>query len=204
MARTIELLEPLARQREVAVQAHMPEDLPPILADPDQLQQVLLNLMTNALDATPPGGRVDVGATQAASAATPETGPARKDGRPRASRGKADEPFLTLSVEDTGCGIPPQRLEQIFEPFFSTKERRGGTGLGMPIVEDILLTHHGAIEVRSAEGLGTTVLLRWPRQRGRHEPGQEPIGREEIEEHPAPMTLFDQDLKEVMSEVGKG
>jgi signal transduction histidine kinase len=53
-------------------------------------------------------------------------------------------------------------LEQIFEPFFSTKERRGGTGLGIPIAEDIVRSHRGAIEVRSAEGDGTTVLLRWP------------------------------------------
>jgi signal transduction histidine kinase len=60
--------------------------------------------------------------------------------------------------------MPRQRLEQIFEPFFSTKERAGGTGLGLPIVEDIVLAHRGAIEVWSAEGVGTTVLLRWPRQ----------------------------------------
>jgi two-component system phosphate regulon sensor histidine kinase PhoR len=58
--------------------------------------------------------------------------------------------------------MPRQRLEQIFEPFFSTKERAGGTGLGLPIVEDIVLAHRGAIEVRSAEGAGTTVVLRWP------------------------------------------
>jgi signal transduction histidine kinase len=54
------------------------------------------------------------------------------------------------------------QLEQIFEPFFSTKERRRGTGLGIPIAEDIVRSHRGAIEVRSAEGCGTTVLLRWP------------------------------------------
>ena len=55
-----------------------------------------------------------------------------------------------------------EQLEQIFEPFFSTKERRGGTGLGLPIVEDIVRAHRASIEVRSAEGAGTTVLLRWP------------------------------------------
>ncbi len=203
LARTIELLEPPAREREVAVQAHIPQDLPPPLADPDQLQQVLLNLMTNALDATPPGGRVDVGATQDASASIPGASPTGKDDRPRVSRGQAGEPYLTLVVADTGCGIPPQRLEQIFEPFFSTKERRGGTGLGMPIVEDILLTHHGAIEVRSREGAGTAVLLRWPRQPERHEPGQVSAGRGDVEDRPTPMTLFDQDLKEAVSGVGK-
>jgi signal transduction histidine kinase len=53
-------------------------------------------------------------------------------------------------------------LEKIFEPFFSTKERRGGTGLGLPIVEDIVRAHRGAIEIESAEGRGTTIRLRWP------------------------------------------
>ncbi len=128
--------------------------LPPLLADPDQLQQVLLNLVTNALDATPPGGQVRLAACPADAEAP--------DGRPRIQRGHAVEPFLTLVVSDTGRGMPRDQLEQIFEPFFSTKERGGGTGLGMPIVEDIVRAHRGAIEVQSAEGAGTTVLLRWP------------------------------------------
>jgi signal transduction histidine kinase len=55
-----------------------------------------------------------------------------------------------------------EQMDQIFEPFFSTKERSGGTGLGLPIVEDIVQAHRGAIEVQSAEGDGTAVLLRWP------------------------------------------
>ncbi|OGB94808.1 MAG: hypothetical protein A3H39_15390 [candidate division NC10 bacterium RIFCSPLOWO2_02_FULL_66_22] len=154
LTRTVELLEPMARQRQVTVQAQAPEALPSLLADPDQLQQVLLNLVTNALDATPPGGQVRL-AVQPADAEAP-------DGRPRIQRGHAVEPSLTLVVSDTGRGMPRDQLEQIFEPFFSTKERRGGTGLGMPIVEDIVRAHRGAIEVQSAEGAGTAVLLQWP------------------------------------------
>ncbi len=156
--RTVELLEPVARQRQVHVEVQAPEGLPPLLADPDQLQQVLLNLVTNALDATPPGGQVRVAAYERDRDPTAKT----TDKRPRVHRGQPQEPYLALLVADTGCGMPRQRLEQIFEPFFSTKERTGGTGLGLPIVEDIVLTHRGAIEVRSAEGAGTTVLLRWP------------------------------------------
>jgi signal transduction histidine kinase len=128
--------------------------LPPLLADPDQLQQVLLNLVTNSLDATRPGGEIRL----AASRSDPET----PDPRPRVSRGRPEAPYLTLIVSDTGSGMSRNHLEQIFEPFFSTKERRGGTGLGIPIAEDIVRSHRGAIEVRSAEGGGTTVLLRWP------------------------------------------
>jgi signal transduction histidine kinase len=154
LVRTVELLEPHARQRQVHVEAEIPADLPPILADPDQVQQVFLNLMTNALDATSPGGRVRV----AAARGNPEIA----DARPRIQRGQLEEPFLTLVVADTGRGMPRERLEQIFEPFFSTKERRGGTGLGLAIVEDIVRAHRAAIEVQSADGAGTTVLLRWP------------------------------------------
>jgi len=154
LTRTVELLEPLIRQRSVNVEAQVPDDLPPLLADSDQMQQVLLNLMTNALDATPSGGQVQLAASQA----DPETA----DARPRIERGRPEGPFLTLVVSDTGRGMPRDQLEQIFEPFFSTKERRGGTGLGLSIVEDIVRAHHAAIEVQSAEGAGTTVLLRWP------------------------------------------
>ncbi len=154
LTRTVELLEPVARRRQVSLVAQSTEGFPPIMADAEQVQQVLLNLVTNALDATPPGGHVRLTASQADSE-TP-------DPRPRTDRGQCTEPFLTLQVSDTGRGMPQDQLEQIFEPFFSTKERRGGTGLGMPIVEDIVRAHRGAIEVRSAEGTGTTVLLRWP------------------------------------------
>jgi signal transduction histidine kinase len=154
LARTVELLEPLARQRRVNVETEVPGNLPPLLADPDQAQQVLLNLMTNALDATPPSGQVRLTVVQA--------DPEISGTRPRIERGRPEGPFLTLVVSDTGRGMPRDQLEQIFEPFFSTKERRGGTGLGLPIVEDIVRAHRASIEVQSAEGAGTTVLLRWP------------------------------------------
>jgi signal transduction histidine kinase len=154
LTRTVELLEPLTCQRHVNVETQVPDDLPLLLADSDQLQQVLLNLMTNALDATPSGGQVRLAASQA----DPET----TDARPHIERGRPEGPFLTLIVSDTGQGMTRDQLEQIFEPFFSTKERRGGTGLGLAIVEDIVRAHRAVIEVQSAEGAGTTVLLRWP------------------------------------------
>jgi two-component system, NtrC family, sensor histidine kinase HydH len=156
--RVVELLEPLAGRRQVRLVAQVPGALPPVLADADQLQQVLLNLVTNALDATPAGGQVRLTAGDDESGPIPPTA----EGRPRISRGRALKPCVTLQVDDTGCGIPPERLEKIFEPFFSTKERAGGTGLGMPIVEDIVRAHGAAIEIESVEGRGTTIWLRWP------------------------------------------
>ncbi len=157
-SRVVELLDPLAARRQVKLLAQASGGLPPVQADSDQLQQVLLNLVTNALDATPAGGQVRLTAADGDSGTMAPPG----EGRSRVSRGRAPQPCVTLQVDDTGCGIPAARLEKIFEPFFSTKERGGGTGLGMAIVEDIVRAHGAAIEIESAEGRGTTVWLRWP------------------------------------------
>jgi signal transduction histidine kinase len=171
--RVVELLDPLAGRRHVTLVAQVPGALPPILADADQLQQVLLNLVTNALDATSPGGQVRLTASDEDSGPMPP--PA--EGRLRIRRGRTPQPCVTLRVDDTGCGIPPERLEKIFEPFFSTKERGGGTGLGMAIVEDIARAHGAAIEIESAEGCGTTIWLHWPSTTA----GAEPAGNGDTE-----------------------
>jgi signal transduction histidine kinase len=159
LSRAVELLEPLARHRQVDLRVESPGPLPPIQADPDLLQQVLLNLVTNALDATPSGGSIRLSADLGDPGERAAAGGAA---RPRVSRGRPDGPVLTIAVADTGAGMSRPQLERIFEPFFSTKDRKGGTGLGLPIVEDIVRAHGGAIEIESAEGLGTTVWLRWP------------------------------------------
>ncbi len=156
--RTADLLEPLARRRQVQLVVRTADRLPPILADPDQLQQVLLNLVTNALDATAAGGQVRL----TADAETSEPPPADADGPAHIVRGGTNGPCVTLRVADTGCGIESEQLQRIFEPFFSTKGREEGTGLGLPIVEDIVRSHHGAIRVQSLKDRGTTVSLFWP------------------------------------------
>ncbi|MBI4737698.1 MAG: hypothetical protein HY766_16825, partial [candidate division NC10 bacterium] len=102
--RTVELLEPMARQRQVSLQSRASDGLPLLLADPDQLQQVLLNLVTNALDATPPGGQVQL----AVSRSDAET----SDSRARIDRGRVEGASLTLTVSDTGRGMPTDQLEQ--------------------------------------------------------------------------------------------
>ena len=156
--RVADLLGPLAQRHQVRLTAEAGQVLPMLLADADQLQQVLLNLVTNALDATPAGGQVRLTAGADASPASSTS----MENRSSVHRGFAATPHVTICVADTGCGIPADRLEKIFEPFFSTKERRGGTGLGMSIVEDIARAHRAAIEIESAEGRGTTVRLHWP------------------------------------------
>jgi signal transduction histidine kinase len=117
--------------------------LPVVPADADGLTQVLLNLLTNALAATPAGGRVEVGGT-----------PDVRDGRPG----------VALAVTDTGTGIAPEHLERIFEPFFSTKPS-GGAGLGLSICRDIVRAHEGAIAVESAPGGGARFSVWLPGDR---------------------------------------
>lgn len=155
--RLVELLEPLAQRRGVELKMRVAADLLPIRADADLFQQALMNLVTNALDATSPGGRV-----QLVAAVDSEPGPGAAEARPSVRRGVSPDPSVTILVEDAGGGIPAQRLERIFEPFFSTKAPGRGTGLGLSIVEDIVRAHGGAIEIASAEGRGTTVRLHWP------------------------------------------
>jgi signal transduction histidine kinase len=137
------LVTPEYAARSVQLVVSSPAGLPALPGDADGLTQVLLNLLTNALAATPTGGRVEVGATVAA-----------RDGRPG----------IALHVTDSGTGIAPQDLERIFDPFFSTK-RSGGTGLGLSICRDIVRAHEGAITVQSTPGAGARFSIWLPGNR---------------------------------------
>jgi two-component system sensor histidine kinase HydH len=118
------------------------ERLPPVRADAEQLLQVFLNLSLNALQAMPHGGRMVI-----------------STGLRRATRRGAAAAFLEVRFRDTGVGIPPGDIKNLFIPFFTTKEK--GTGLGLPISQRIIENHGGTIEVRSqpTEGATFTVLL---------------------------------------------
>lgn len=110
--------------------------LPAVWLDPDQLRQVTINLILNAGAAMPDGGRVEVRTAR------------RDDGR------------VELSFRDTGGGIPPEELEKVFEPFFTTRAR--GTGLGLPITRQIVERHRGEIGIESEVGRGTVVTVILP------------------------------------------
>ncbi|HEY1373384.1 MAG TPA: ATP-binding protein [Candidatus Binatia bacterium] len=122
---------------KVRVKTEVGRGLPPIKADANQLQQVLINLMFNASEAMPSGGEITI----------------------RAARGHADT--VVVSVSDTGVGIPETALPNIFRPFFTTKQKRG-MGLGLSICERIVRTHGGRIAVDTAPGRGTTFELHFP------------------------------------------
>jgi PAS domain S-box-containing protein len=121
--------------------------------DPDQLDQVIMNLAINARDAMAEGGelRFDVRKTTLSDAAACA----------RLSLTPGD--YVTISVRDTGCGMDEETAARIFEPFFTTKEAGRGTGLGLAIVADIINGSDGRIEVDTAPGRGTTFRIHFPR-----------------------------------------
>ncbi len=115
--------------------------LPPVVANRGQLEQVILNLVVNARDATPSGGRIVI----RTFAEDDESGS-----------------WARLSVADDGAGMPPEVLDRAIEPFFTTKEATGGSGLGLSTVHGIVTALGGTLTIESAPGAGTTVSLRLP------------------------------------------
>jgi signal transduction histidine kinase len=154
IGRVADLLLERSRRRGVRIELELPVGLPRVLADPDQLQQVFMNLLQNALDVSPSGERARV------TTGTHPLLPA--DGRAGILRGKADGPCLAIHVMDAGKGLTAEQLDHVFEPFFSTKGQGLGTGLGLPIVEEIVRAHRGEIEMLSIPGHGTEVIVRLP------------------------------------------
>jgi signal transduction histidine kinase len=128
---------------------------PHVLGDADQLQQVCLNLCLNAIQAMPDGGRLEL-STHALVR--------RRPGLDAAAPGR----YVVLDVADTGVGIPEEHRERIFEPFYSTKQSGGGTGLGLAVSVGIVKDHDGWIEIESRPGGGTTFKVFLP--------GSEPSG----------------------------
>jgi two-component system phosphate regulon sensor histidine kinase PhoR len=128
-----------AERAGVGLTLEVPDSLPPIRADAARLGQSVGNLIHNALKFTPPGGRVEVRATQA-----------------------GDE--LLIAVADTGSGIDPRELPRIFERFYvvDRSRRQRGTGLGLAIVKHVAIAHGGTVEVESIPGRGSTFTIRLP------------------------------------------
>ena len=115
----------------------LPEDLPTVEGEANELTQVFLNLLINAVDATPTGGRIPLA-------------------------GRRGERGVEVDVADTGSGMDEATLARCFDLFFTTKAQGEGTGLGLAIVHHIVTAHGGTIELASAPGKGTTVHLRFP------------------------------------------
>jgi two-component system sensor histidine kinase AtoS len=140
LERAIELYGARIDAQGVEVQRQYARDLPPIWADQEALYQVLVDLVTNALDAMPKGGRLVLRAGWS-------TGTDALPGRATGAR------RVAVEIEDSGVGIAPDDVERIFNPFFSTKDH--GTGLGLALTHKIVEDHGGSIDVRSTPGVGT-------------------------------------------------
>jgi two-component system phosphate regulon sensor histidine kinase PhoR len=132
LSRPSERLRPQAERAGLTLSVELPPDLPRVLADVERMQQVVINLLHNAIKFTPPGGRVAISAETA-----------------------GDE--MIMSVRDTGVGIAAENLDRIFERFYKADRARsgGGTGLGLAIAKHIVQAHGGRIWAESAEGKGS-------------------------------------------------
>lgn len=128
------------RHKKIAIELNYVEELPPILAVPDQIKQVLFNLLNNAADAMENGGVITIITSH-------------------------DKKMVTVAIKDTGVGIEPGIVDKIFEPFFSTKAVTKGTGLGLSVCRDIVQSHHGKIGVKSHPGEGTIFTVFLPKAR---------------------------------------
>jgi signal transduction histidine kinase len=132
---TLSFISPETSRQSVSVRSHIPADLPQIAGDYSQLRQALLNLFINAVQAMPNGGDLDVTVNSARRA-------------------------IEIVVRDTGCGVAPENLPRLFDPYFTTKVR--GFGLGLSIVERIVTEHGGTISVSSQQGKGTAFTIQLP------------------------------------------
>jgi signal transduction histidine kinase len=144
----IPLMEPRAREQNITLTCSC-RDLVPVRADPKSIEETLNNLVTNAINYSPDGGRVTVTAT---------------------GRGE----YIEIRVEDTGVGIPQEELPKIFDRFYRVKHPKTrqvtGTGLGLAIVKGVVEAHQGTIDVESVPDQGTTFRILLPAIRGVEEP----------------------------------
>jgi two-component system NtrC family sensor kinase len=146
----IELMAYELRTSNIDVTRDFQAILPPIIADPHQLQQVFVNILGNArqaLEGFRPDGRIIV-------------------------RTRAKEGFVIVEVADNGPGIKPEHIRRIFDPFFTTKPVGKGTGLGLSLVSGIVRDHGGRIDVQSGAGLGATFVVELPITAERAQPGR--------------------------------
>jgi two-component system NtrC family sensor kinase len=134
--RSLALTGKYLQHNQIVLERALAPELPPVVVAPDELGQVFLNLVLNAVDAMPHGGNLYVSS--------------RLDGRGR----------LAVTFADNGRGIPSEDLDRIFEPFFSTKE--GGSGLGLSISHEVIEQHGGEITVESVTGQGTAFTVQLP------------------------------------------
>jgi len=159
----VALMEPAYIGKGVGLKADLGLEPALILGDTEQLRQVLVNLLTNALAATGSGGQVVLVVGRRAATL------AELDERRRAGAPLCDA-MVTLTVRDTGCGMPEEHVKQAFEPFFTTKAIGDGTGLGLYLSREIVASHGGSLSIDSVVGKGTMIVIALPAHAGAPSP----------------------------------
>jgi len=141
---TAGLVENQALVNGINLQLRLTEEIPEITLDRNQIQSVIMNMIINAFDATPPGGTVSVSTGISVAA------------------GNTEQKGVEVVITDTGCGIPQENLGKLFDPFYTTKEVGQGTGLGLSVSYGIVERHGGVIRVQSEVGKGSTFTVWLP------------------------------------------
>src|SRR5205085_12514830 len=136
---TLQLLEPQLRRSQIELVRDYEEGLPKVFGNAGKLQQVFTNLILNARDAIPAGGRITL-----------------------SMRSNTDDDSVTIEIADTGIGIAPENVAKIYDPFYTTKGIGRGTGLGLAVTYGIVQEHSGHITVESMPGKGTTFRITLP------------------------------------------
>ena len=155
LGRIFDATAPALDARRVQLETNLAEALPQISGDADRLQQVFINLINNALDAMPDGGTLSVSTAVSPS----QAGDAE---RAKGGHGSESAAFVFVEFADTGCGMTEELRAHIFDPFYTTKGKGRGTGLGLVVVRQVTREHGGEIEVWSERGKGTRFRLKLP------------------------------------------
>ena len=141
MEKTVLHLKNQAALLKINVETDLAEGLPEVMMDANKIEQVFTNVIVNALDAMPGGGKLSI--------------------KTFISEGEDNRSFPAVVFRDEGCGIPANIIKKVFDPFFSTKGVKG-TGLGLSVSYGIVEQHGGRMEIRSEEGKGTEVTVYLP------------------------------------------
>ena len=152
------LMEPAFHEKGIALTVDIPKGLPLVWADKEKIHQVLVNVLANALAATPTQGKVTIMAgSREASSAELDRGRPVADGM--------SPLVIAIEVQDTGCGMPEVDVRKAFEPFFTTKAIGKGTGLGLFLSRESVVAHGGSLALTSEIGRGTTATMTLPAMR---------------------------------------
>ncbi len=135
----LSLVTKQAQFLNITVNINFDPQLPPVMADKSELEEVFMNILLNAAQAMQERGTITI-----------------------TTRHSAPENSVEVLISDTGCGVPPDKIDKLFHPFFTTKESGQGTGLGLSIAYGIITSHHGSISVESEVGKGSTFKIRLP------------------------------------------